>query len=376
MILIHVAVLGAGNGGCAAAADLTRRGMRVSLYSRSGARLAPIQELGGLHYTGVIGEGFAPLGVVTNDLHEALKGADLVMIIAPAVAHSFFAEQLAEALPGDVPVLLNPGSTGGALHVTHLLRMHGRDDVVVAETATLTYACRMKGPTTSWIKNELTSLPFASFPGRHRDEVLASYRELYPRLTPAPNVLATALMNLNAIEHPPGMVMNAGWIEDTQGDFKFYYEGVTPAVARVLEAADAERMGIVHALESKAGLDLNVTSCIDLFYRFNYTTEEAWETGSMYQAFQASIPNRSTQAAPTLSNRYMVEDVPYGLVPLIGLAECVGVDVPNMRAVVQMASALMGEDYFAAGLSLTDMGLQRVPLENLARYLYEGRRRK
>lgn len=45
----RVAVLGAGNGGCAAAADLTRRGYTAALHSRSKERLQPIWERGGLH---------------------------------------------------------------------------------------------------------------------------------------------------------------------------------------------------------------------------------------------------------------------------------------------------------------------------------------
>jgi opine dehydrogenase len=53
-----VAVLGAGNGGCAAAADLTNRGFTVHLFSRNRATLQPILERGGLELTGVVGDGF------------------------------------------------------------------------------------------------------------------------------------------------------------------------------------------------------------------------------------------------------------------------------------------------------------------------------
>lgn len=370
--MTRVALLGAGNGGCAAAADLTKRGLDVALYSRSAERLAPIKAAGGLHYTGVIGEGFAPLSTVTTELAEAVQGADRVVILTPAVAHRFLAEQLAGLLPENGSVWLNPGSTGGALHVANIFRQHGRSDIAVAETATLTYACRMRAPDTVWIKNEVTNLPFATFPARRQEELLACYRVLYPNLRPAPNVLTTSLMNLNAIIHPPGVIMNAGWIEYTEGDFKFYYHGITPAVANVLEAIDAERMAIAGAFEERLGRDLEVMRCIDFFYQANYTTREAWETGSMYQALQAAIPNRPTQAPSSLKDRYMVEDVPFGLAPMAGLADWAGVEVPNMRCLVGLASALTGEDYFTQGLGREEMGLDQVPITALVDFLESG----
>ena len=368
----RVAILGAGNGGCAAAADLGRRGFGIALYSRSDATLARFRDQGGIPYTGVIGDGFTEVDIFTTDIAEAVDGADHVMVVTPATAHAALADALAECLPRDASVLLNPGSTGGALHVAARLRKKGRTDVAVAETATLTYACRMKEGPTSWIKNEVTELPFAAFPAKRTNELLERFRRLYPNLKPAPNVLATSLANLNAVEHPPGMVMNAGWIEDTQGNFKFYFEGVTPGVARVLESVDRERLATAHAIEALSGVRVDAQSCIDFFYEASYTTREAWETGSMYEALQASIPNRPTQAPPSLDNRYLQEDVPFGLVPLVHLAEWADTEAPLMRALVTTASALTGKDFLADGLSLTDMGLDAVELGLLANYLYEG----
>ena len=48
MAIRKIAVLGAGNGGCAAAADLTLRGFEVRLFSRSEETLMPIRKLGGI----------------------------------------------------------------------------------------------------------------------------------------------------------------------------------------------------------------------------------------------------------------------------------------------------------------------------------------
>ena len=60
MSIKTVAVLGAGHGGCAAAADLGRRGFNVRLHARSAERLAPLRAKGGIEVRGVH-DGLVPM---------------------------------------------------------------------------------------------------------------------------------------------------------------------------------------------------------------------------------------------------------------------------------------------------------------------------
>ena len=53
-----IAIIGAGNGGCAAAAHLTQRGFDIRLYGRSARTTEPLSAIGGIEYEGVLGEGF------------------------------------------------------------------------------------------------------------------------------------------------------------------------------------------------------------------------------------------------------------------------------------------------------------------------------
>jgi opine dehydrogenase len=363
----RVAVLGAGNGGCAAAADLTRRGFSVALHSRSRARLQPLLERGGLESAGAIGEGFVRIDTVTDDLATAVRDAEILVITVPSTGHEYYARALAPLLRPEQDILINPGHTGGGLHVVQALRAAGyRGPVRVGETATLTYSTRLVGPARVMVYHVATDLLFAAFPGKHRDALLARFRPLYPALTPAANVLQTALLNINAIEHPPQILLNAGWIEHTRGDFLFYYEGTTPSVARVIERVDAERLGIVRAL------GLPEVTFLEYFSRSGYTTEEGWRSGSVYVAMQQSEPNKAMRAPQSLDHRYVHEDVGYGLVPFVAFAELVGVPVPLMRSLVEVANALMGLDYWQIGRNLQKMGLAGVPRADLERFLYEG----
>ena len=67
-----VAVIGAGNVGCALAADLGLRGVEVRLFNRSPGRLAAIRDAGGITVTGQI-EGFAAPALVTGSLEAGRR---------------------------------------------------------------------------------------------------------------------------------------------------------------------------------------------------------------------------------------------------------------------------------------------------------------
>ena len=72
-----VAVLGGGGTGCTVAADMALKGMNVALYEdeRYGENLRDIREKGGVIMYGQAANGFAKIGVVTNNLKEAVEGA-------------------------------------------------------------------------------------------------------------------------------------------------------------------------------------------------------------------------------------------------------------------------------------------------------------
>src|SRR3981081_1861004 len=146
MAVNSVAVLGAGHGGCAAAADLGTRGYSVRLHARNAERLAPLRAQGGIEARG-IHQGLVPIDLMTTDVAEAVRGADLIMMVVPSVAHDYYARALARLLYGRQPVFITPGHTGGGLHFLHELRNAGYlGPVRSGETVTLTYITRMEGP--------------------------------------------------------------------------------------------------------------------------------------------------------------------------------------------------------------------------------------
>jgi opine dehydrogenase len=363
----EVAILGAGNGGCAAAADLGSRGFGVRLFNRSPERLAAIVERGGLEMQGALGEGFIEVPVVTTDLAEAVRGADLVMLTVPISTHPYFARGLAPLIEPDQILFCNPGHMGGGLFMAHELhRLTGKAGVRICEASTLAYGCRMKGPATIHIMARMTNLPFAAFPTRYQAELYELVVPLYPDLVQAAHVLETGFQDINAVEHPPQIICNAGWLEHTKGDYLFYYEGTTPSVGRVIDALDAERMAIA------AGAGIATRPFVEVFHQMGYTTAHAVEVGTAFGALQESAPNRWVKGPATLDHRYINEDVGWGLVPWSEMGRAFGVPTPTMDALIVLGGVLNGRDYRSEGLTLDRLGIAGLGAEQLEAYLHDG----
>jgi opine dehydrogenase len=361
-----IAVLGAGNGGFATAADLTRRGKEVRLWGRNPAKLDAIRARGGIAMKGVY-EGFVPFTNVTTDVLEAVDGADLIMLTLPSSALAQCAASLAPALTPDRPVFINPGHTGGGLLFVAALRAAGYSKPVqTCETVTLTHMCRMIDATTVNVFSYGENLSFAAFPGRNVKHLYEMLAQVFPHIVPGANVFETAFMNINATFHPAGMLMNTGWIEHTGGNFLFYREGMSASVARVAEAVDRERMAIAKAL------GIPTMSFLEVFHRVGLTSKEGMESGSIRAACLASVPNTTVKSPPALAHRYIYEDVGYGLVPMTELARLGGVATPTMDALIVLANTALGEDLRKSGLTLDKMGIAGKKPSELSRYAELG----
>src|SRR5215212_171517 len=97
MAVKTVAILGAGHGGFAAAADLTQRGYDVRLQARNADRLKDLRARGGIEARGIV-QGHIPITNTTTDVKEAVNGADLIMLVVPSVAHEPYSRALAPLL--------------------------------------------------------------------------------------------------------------------------------------------------------------------------------------------------------------------------------------------------------------------------------------
>ena len=367
MAIKKIAILGAGNGGCAAAADLTLRGFQVRLFSRSEKTIAALAKRGEIELVENGSARFAAPYFMSPHMPPVVQGADLLIVATPAIGHEYLAGNLAKVLVDGQRILLNPGHTGGSLHFAHLLRELGcKAGLQICETVTLTYICRMPEPGKVEVYRRTTNLRCAAFPAKHTTSLVEEIQAIFPNVIPAANVLETGCSNINAIMHPAGMLGNAGWIEKTGGDFLWYAEGVTAAIGRWIDAVDAERLAIVRAL------GLQPLRFVDIFHGAGLTSDAGRDSGSAYRAIQESAPNATIKSPPSLDHRYIREDIGFGLVPMAEIGKLAGVETPLMDALITLASTALGVDFRAEGLTQAKMGLADVTPESLPAILENG----
>lgn len=360
----HYAIIGAGNGGRAMAAHLALMGFPVTLYNRTPENVAAIKARRGLELDGEgCPVGFARLQRVTSDVHEALEDAQVIMVVVPSTAHRPIARSLAPHLRGGQVIILHPGRTGGCLEFVKTLSEEGcTADVTVAEAETLLYACRSDGPTQVRIFRIKDAVPLAALPASRTQLVLDTIADAFPRFIDGDTVLHTSLNNMGSIFHPALAILNAGRIESTRGEFQFYIDGATPSVARVLEALDRERVTVAASLGIRAR-----TAQEWLKMAYDATGE------NLYEAIQNQPGYRGIKAPSTLHHRYITEDVPMSLVPIMALGERFGVSVQNISAMISMACVIHQVDYCQRGRTLAKLGIDQMSVAELTRFVTEGK---
>src|SRR5208337_5447296 len=93
------------------------------------------------------------------------------------------------------------------------------------------YSCRRLTPTRIRPIVSKRWLQIAAFPGNRIAAVYPRLSPLFPQAVAASSVLHTGFTNANAMLHVANCVANAARIEGGHA-YKFYADGVTPAVAR------------------------------------------------------------------------------------------------------------------------------------------------
>lgn len=334
-----VAVLGAGSSGLAMAAHLMRHDHRVHLWNRSHERIACLAEQRTIHAAGVI-PGSYTVDIVTSDLAEALRDVDVILITTPATAHDALAQRLAPFVRDDTVIVLNPGRTLGAFEFQRQLRASGAAaSPIVAETQTIVYTCRATGPTTVAVlalkDNVLISAVDPLDTGKALLRLPACLRS---HLVPAGSHLETSFGNVGMVLHCLPMLLNAGWVENHVTSFRYYYSGITPAIAALLERLDAERVAVC------AALDTTVPTTREWLRNVYGVTAP-----DLYHAIASNAAYATIDAPASLSHRYLLEDVPFGLVPTEEVGRALGVPTPTISLTIDLASALLETDFRAEG---------------------------
>ena len=358
---LKVAVMGGGNSAHTMAADIALGGLEVNLcdlpaFQRNIQEAMDTRKIEKVGSVGTSGKtGIAELNKVTTDIADAIKNVDIVMLAIPAYGHLEFFQSILGSLEEGQIVIVLPGNWG-AIRLFNFFRNKGfKKRVFIGETDRCMHICRASeswlGPGKARVILERPMVRISAMPAKDTPTVFDLMKTIYPQLAPAHHVVDTSLNNFNFIIHGPLVLMNAGWIEHTAGQFMIYRDGATPAIGSIVDAIADERDAIFRKFRL-------TTSVREPFY--NLIRNAQWckdpcETGP-----------------PNLQHRYLTEDIPYGLVPLAYLGDVVDVPTPMSDGIIELASKVNRVDYWKDGLTLKKLGFDGLRPEEIVEFVIKG----
>src|SRR5438445_815716 len=137
----------------------------------------------------------------------------------------------------------------------------------------------------------------------------------------------------------------------TGNAYRFYAEGYTPSLITLLEALDAERLAVARAygaqvpgihqwLQTTYGLGGD--SLRETFHRLTH---------------EPTGPYQWTLTPASLQHKYVIEDVPCGLVAMSALGRAAGVATPVIDGLITLTSMMLRRDSCSEGRNPAQLGL-------------------
>lgn len=343
---MKISILGAGNAGCAVAADLTLKGHEVTLIKTSHSmhddNFEYLLNNDGKMVLNEFGEiKTAYISKVTRDLTE-LKNSEVVIIYIQTNYHEQLIEKISDIIEDNQILLINPGY----LSTAYVLK-HCRDKkVIVAEAESSFIDGRIMKPGYFRVGFRNVRNPIGIYPRERKEEAIRKLDKLDERFVYLDSVVEAAIHNPNLIVHTVGSVMSIPRIEKSKGDFCMYHEAYTrdnPSTWNILEALDKEKMSVLKKMGFK---ELSyVEAC-----KYRNSLNESEDAKEVFLNY-AEMDTRAK--GPTkVDSRYISEDVPQGLVMLESLGKTLNVETPIASSLINIASAALDRNLRNEGRTL------------------------
>ncbi len=364
-----VTIVGGGNGGFTAAADLAVKGHRICLFElpQFSKSLDEVKAKGGIDLetlpsSGCQG-GFAKLELVTDDAKDAMAFGDIVLVIVPSYGIETMAKALAPYVEDRHIIVLAPPNFGGALFFHKVLMDNGCPvDIPICEFDTMPYAVRKTSPSSVWLRGFKHYLGFSCFPSSKLGDRFERCSHLY-QLVLRKNELHTCLNNTNNTLHVGIMLCNVAAIENKEKKL-FYRECFSPAAGRLVDAMLRERDS-VNRLEG-----VNVIT-IEELHRIWYE-HQGVHGDTMYEIMHGLEHFQWSPLPDSLGYRYLSEDVPYGLIPLSQFLAQYGLPHHAIDTAIDFSCLITGNDYFANARTLKSCGIEGLSFKEYTDYITYG----
>jgi opine dehydrogenase len=354
---MRVAVLGAGAIGFGGAAFLSERGHDPVLWSPSGRRTVELAVGKPLIATGALEGTFTPR--VAGSCEEALADAQAIFVALPANGHRAVFDAAAPHIRPDQTVIISGHLSFGALYLSRKLAERGISAPIAAWGTTVT-----TGRQRSLTEVNLglrAKVDVATVPAKAAEDGLAVCRELFgDRFVPRADLLAIAVSNLNPQNHMGIALLNLTRME--KGEDWGQNANLTEALARLLDALDGERLAIARAI------GVQVRTILE-----HYHLSFGVPMGTMDEMSRFIRQRGDGVSGPkSLDTRYVLEDVPFGLVPTERLGRLVGAPAILHESGINLLCAIYGRDFRAENDLLPALGIDRLTLDDLRALCLDG----
>lgn len=389
-----IAICGCGNGAHACAALMKQQGHTVHIYSPLSEEIsrfrAACKASGGL--TMRFGPGLMSAAYtegasygpevetvehlvpdrITDNPAEAIPNAAVVFVVAPSFAHRNILKHIAPHLSTNSVMVFIPSRGGLEYEVRSLV-----PNASIVAFQTLPWATRVKTfGSEILISGRKKSILAASIPGDVSEVVFGQLEQLLEmQIIRLDHALTLTLANAGQVIHPG--IMYSNFKDDPQrvytaDEIPLFYQGLSDEGGRRLDAMSREIIEIAYAAAAKVpGVQPEMVLTIGDWLLMSYD-DSITDTSSVAAMMRSNKPYMGLKAPvrkvgenrymADFSTRYIVEDIPYGLLVSKSLAGMLGVDTPTIDEVMAGIDSWTGNDYLGRLSSLKTLaGHARLP---------------
>lgn len=284
--------------------------------------------------------------LVTTDIGEAVRRSELVVCCTVSNRDEEIARAIAPWLEKRHAVLIGAGN-GGSIIYHRILAACGKGDILTAETAGNFFPARITGPGEATVGLPLAPKGVTAFPPTRAAEAARLFCEVW-ELSPCESMFEALFNGPNLICHSAGCVLNVSAISRSAGGFNLFTDGLSEELLNVTDALWQEKARVYAAMGCTASpAPRNMLAGV-----MDLGNEE-------YQDF------RRMGGPDSMTHRYITEDVPNLLCFFISFARAVGVKVPLFEGIAGLLSAAAGQDFYAEGRTLENLGWGNLSREEL-----------
>lgn len=396
---LPIAVLGGGAVGKTCAADCKLAGREVRLYSRSANSLANLDRTGILldgiqrNLYGFERSGRAFIDVVSNDMAEVVKGAGLIILSIPALAHEDYLKKLVPLLE-DGMVIHTFTDNYASLLLRKFMREAGcTKKVVIGGWSSAPYGTRIEKINGFWTnhvgaKYRAISLRGACLPMTDIDDFMEStkYLPCMDAVTTGngpvcgDTMLDIGFSNVNPVIHVPASLLGVSSMENwslvygnAPDSYSMYSHGLCPSICRVQYQFYKEECAIADAI----GIESPYYSYEMFFSRRSVLTQEYMgldENGKDNVVFPLDKPCDEGNTGPNnINHRYITEDIPVGCKIYHDLGVKFGVPTPIIDSMIILGGAMHEKSFFKeTKYDLDYLGIGHMTKEQLLDYMRNG----